>query len=231
MKVNGACACGAIRIEAEVDPEKTNICHCTDCQTATGTAFRVSVQVPGAMLKVTGKPSTCVKTTADSGNPRVQAFCGNCGSPLYSTTVGDGVQPFYMLRVGIFRQREQFVPKRQIWWRSAQPWITKIGDVFRSRLKPSVREEYVTLANRMNELARTMPGYISHKDFYANDGERVAIVEFAHEEGQRAWQTKPEHSAAQKLAREKYYTEYHIQVCTLDRESKFKLPEQATVQT
>src|SRR5262249_2335189 len=40
-----------------------------------------------------------------------------------------------------------------------------------------------------------------------------------------------EHRAAQKLAREKYYTEYHIQVCTLDRESKFKLPEQAKAQT
>jgi heme-degrading monooxygenase HmoA len=83
-----------------------------------------------------------------------------------------------------------------------------IVTVFRSRLKPGVREDYGALANRMNELARTMPGYISHKDFYAQDGERVAIVEFAHEEGQRAWQSNPEHRAAQKLAREKYYTEY-----------------------
>jgi hypothetical protein len=129
MKVDGACACGAIRIEAEADPEKTNMCHCTDCQAATGTAFRVSVRVQGAMLKVTGKPAIYVKTTADSGNPRVQAFCGACGSPLYSTTVGDGVQPLYMLRVGILRQRDQFVPRRQIWWRSAQRWVTKIADV------------------------------------------------------------------------------------------------------
>jgi len=129
MKVDGACACGAIRIEADADPENTNMCHCTDCQTATGTAFRVSVRVQRAMLKVTGKPSIYVKTTTDSGNPRVQAFCASCGSPLYSTTVGDGVQPLYMLRVGILRQRDQFVPKRQIWWRSAQPWVTKIADV------------------------------------------------------------------------------------------------------
>jgi hypothetical protein len=50
-----------------------------------------------------------------------------------------------------------------------------IVTVFRTRLKPGLREEYVALANHMNELARTMPGYISHKDFYANDGERVAI--------------------------------------------------------
>ena len=126
MRVDGACACGAIQVEAEADTENTNMCHCTDCQTATGTTFRVSVRVPGAMLKVTGKPAIYVKTTADSGNPRVQAFCGTCGSPLYSTTVGDGVQPLYMLRVGILRQRDQFVPRRQIWWRSAQPWVTQL---------------------------------------------------------------------------------------------------------
>ena len=47
----------------------------------------------------------------------------------------------------------------------------------------------------------------------------MTIVEFEHEEGLRAWRTNPEHVEAQKLAREKYYTEYHIQVCTLDRES------------
>jgi heme-degrading monooxygenase HmoA len=53
------------------------------------------------------------------------------------------------------------------------------------------------------------------------------IVEFEHEEGLRAWRRNPEHIAAQKLAREKYYTEYHVQVCTLDRESQFKADEAA----
>jgi heme-degrading monooxygenase HmoA len=94
--------------------------------------------------------------------------------------------------------------------------------VFRSRLKPGLRDEYVALVERMNELARTMPGYISHKGFFADDGERVTIVEFEHEEGLRAWRTNPEHIAAQKLARQKYYTEYHIQVCTLGRETRFQ---------
>ncbi len=129
MKVDGGCACGAIKVEAEADPEKTQICHCTDCQTATGTAFRVSVPVPGASLKMTGKPAIYVKTTADSGNPRVQAFCGTCGTPLYSTTPGAGVQPSYTLRVGILRQRDQFVPRKQIWWRSARNWVTSLGSV------------------------------------------------------------------------------------------------------
>jgi hypothetical protein len=70
MKVDGACACGAIKVEAEADPDKAQICHCTDCQTATGTAFRVSIPVPGASLKITGKPAIYMKTTAESGRPR-----------------------------------------------------------------------------------------------------------------------------------------------------------------
>ena len=53
--------------------------------------------------------------------------------------------------------------------------------VFRSRLRPGVRDEYAAWVERMNELARTMPGYISHKGFSCDDGERCTIVEFGHE--------------------------------------------------
>src|ERR1043165_9147351 len=98
--------------------------------------------------------------------------------------------------------------------------------VFRSRLREGKREEYVALVERMAALARTMPGYISHKGFFADDGERVTIVEFEHEEGMRAWRMNPEHRAAQKLAREKFYSDYHIQVCTVDRQSSFKAVEE-----
>jgi hypothetical protein len=122
VKVDGACLCGAIRIEAEADPEKTVVCHCTDCQTGTASAFRVSVPVAGETLKMSGKPAVYVRTTAESGNPRAQGFCPTCGTPLYATTPGEGQQAVYMLRVGILQQRDQFVPKRQIWFRSAQPW-------------------------------------------------------------------------------------------------------------
>src|ERR1700761_551561 len=82
MKVDGACHCGFITIEGEADPEKVTICHCTDCQTSTGTAFRISVPIPGAAFKMTGQPTTYLKTTADSGNPRLQAFCPRCGTPI-----------------------------------------------------------------------------------------------------------------------------------------------------
>ena len=132
MRIDGSCHCGFITIEGEADPDKTQICHCTDCQTGTGSAFRVSIPVSGATLKMTGQPSLYLKTTAESGRPRVQAFCPKCGSPIYSTTPGDGVQPSYTVRVGILRQRDQLVPRRQNWFRSARSWVTGLAAVPRN---------------------------------------------------------------------------------------------------
>jgi hypothetical protein len=82
MKVDGACHCGFIKIEAEVNPEKVTICHCTDCQSGTGSAFRVSIPTPGNSFKMTGQPVIYEKV-AESGNRRAQGFCPKCGSPIF----------------------------------------------------------------------------------------------------------------------------------------------------
>jgi heme-degrading monooxygenase HmoA len=96
-----------------------------------------------------------------------------------------------------------------------------IVTVFRSRLMPGVREDYVALVDRMAELAATMPGYISHKGFFAEDGERCTIVEFESEEAQRAWRMNAEHREAQRKARDIYYAAYSVQICEVKREAKF----------
>lgn len=129
MKVEGACQCGFITIEGEVNPEKVTICHCTDCQSGTGSAFRVAVPMPGDTFKMTGQPAIYVKTTPESGNPRALAFCPKCGSPIYSTTPGDGPKGSYMVWVGILRQREQLKPRRQIWFRSARQWVNELNGI------------------------------------------------------------------------------------------------------
>jgi hypothetical protein len=43
MKVDGRCHCGFITFAAEIEPEKMWLCHCTDCQTLSGSAFRAVV--------------------------------------------------------------------------------------------------------------------------------------------------------------------------------------------
>jgi hypothetical protein len=126
MKISGACQCGDITIEGEVDPDNVRLCHCTDCQKNSGTAFRHNVPVPGDKFKITGTPAIYIKTTAESGNPRAQAFCPRCGTPIYTTTVGEGRQASYMIRTGILDQRDKLVPKRQIWFRSSLPWLAEL---------------------------------------------------------------------------------------------------------
>ncbi|MFT4096489.1 MAG: antibiotic biosynthesis monooxygenase [Rhodoblastus sp.] len=94
-----------------------------------------------------------------------------------------------------------------------------IVTVFRSRLKSEAGAAYDPMAQRMSELARAMPGYVSHKVFTAEDGERVTIVEFADMESHRAWGAHPEHRAAQRQGRAEFYSEYKLQVCEIVRES------------
>lgn len=96
-----------------------------------------------------------------------------------------------------------------------------IVTVFRSRLNPEAQEEYLAWATRMSELAKTVPGYISHKSFVALDGERVTIVEFETEEGMRTWAKHPEHVEAKKKGRKTFFTEYRVQVCNVSRDSAF----------
>jgi hypothetical protein len=49
--------------------------------------------------------------------------------------------------------------------------------VFRARLRPDVDQQaLVQLGQRMHELASSMPGYISYKDFAAGDGENGSLL-------------------------------------------------------
>jgi hypothetical protein len=124
MHVDGRCHCGAITYEAEVDPDTAGICHCTDCQTLTGTVYRVTVQARAESFVLRGTPTLYVKT-ADSGNQRVHAFCPVCGSPVYAAAHGPRPAT-YSLRVGALRQRAELRPRRQKWCVSALPWSANI---------------------------------------------------------------------------------------------------------
>ena len=129
MKITGGCHCGRIAYEAEIDPDKVRICHCTDCQRLSGTAFRVSVGTPEAdFVLLSGSPRTYVKT-AESGARRAQVFCADCGSQIYATSAGDDGPKTLNLRTGTMDQRDRLRPRAQIWRRSAQTWLGEIGTI------------------------------------------------------------------------------------------------------
>lgn len=127
MKIDGGCHCGNIAYEAELDTEKVGICHCTDCQALSASAFRTVAIVAGNTFKITrGTPKEYVKV-GDSGNRRIQAFCPECGSALYATSVDPNPEA-YNLRVGTVRQRNELVPKFEFFRKSAQSWLPDLPD-------------------------------------------------------------------------------------------------------
>ncbi len=126
MKVDGACFCGNVTYQAEVDPATTAICHCTDCQTNSATAYGVVVGVVDKQFRLLSGTLKVFNKTADSGTVRALALCPECGTRIHATTVGEG-SPFFGLRLGTVRQRNRFTPKIQVFCRSAQDWVTHMG--------------------------------------------------------------------------------------------------------
>ena len=124
MHIDGGCHCGRIAYEAEVDPEMVTICHCTDCQWLSGTAFRTTVRAYAESFRMLkGEPRIYIKT-AESGTRRAHAFCGDCGTPIYATSVTD--QQIFGIRLGTVRQRAELRPRKQNWCRSMLDWTMSL---------------------------------------------------------------------------------------------------------
>lgn len=137
MKIDGECHCGQIAYEAELDPENIGICHCSDCQALSASAFRTIAIASADNFKITrGKPREYVKI-GDSGNPRAQAFCPNCGSGLYSTDAGVD-RKAYNIRAGTIHQRRELSPKFECWRQSALPWLPEISETRKFEQNPEL---------------------------------------------------------------------------------------------
>lgn len=129
MNITGSCHCGAIAYEAELNPEKVGICHCTDCQKLSASAYRTVALVDADDFGITnGKPKEYLKI-ADSGNRRIQAFCSECGSGIYSVNPNEPTA--YVIRVGTIDQRENLPPRFEIWHRSALSWLPEMAETIK----------------------------------------------------------------------------------------------------
>lgn len=123
MHVDGACHCGAISLTADIDSERVVVCHCSDCQVLSGSPFRVIAIAAVESVCLQGTPKHYVKV-AESGIKRIQAFCAQCGTPLYSS--GEENPTHFNIRVGILKQRAALTPTLQIWHRSSLPWLEQL---------------------------------------------------------------------------------------------------------
>jgi len=135
IKIHGACHCGNIAFEADLNVDNVGICHCTDCQTLSASAFRTLAIVKSEDFRlIKGRPQEYVKT-GDSGNTRIQAFCANCGSGIYATN-GVGPPVSFNIRVGTLAQRASLEPRFECWSHSRLPWVEPLENTLKSEGNP-----------------------------------------------------------------------------------------------
>jgi heme-degrading monooxygenase HmoA len=89
--------------------------------------------------------------------------------------------------------------------------------VFRSRLRDDVPDDYDQLSDDLEARARTFPGFVEFKMFFADDGEWLALVTFASDDAEAAWRADQEHRAAQQRGRDELFSAYDIAVCSVQR--------------
>ena len=123
-KVNGQCHCGKISLKAEVSENMMMACHCKDCQIFSGAPFRAVAVASAENVEIKGEAKEYVKV-ADSGNKRIQAFCGDCGTQLYAT---DLEKTMFNIRAGFLEQHHQIVPKKHIFGSSTAAWLADIDE-------------------------------------------------------------------------------------------------------
>lgn len=127
MHVTGACHCGAVTFEADVDEGRVFACHCTDCQVISSAPFRVGAIVRRETFTMRG-PFREYSKIGTTGQRRQQVFCPDCATGIYSYSP-DSAAPFLSLRLGGVHQRAQLRPAHQLWHRSALPWLSELNDI------------------------------------------------------------------------------------------------------
>jgi hypothetical protein len=121
LPLTGGCHCGAVRYELSAPPLLAYLCHCTDCQRQTGTAFAMSMPAPRATFKITkGEPARYQRQRAN-GTMASARFCADCGTRLY----GDSLPEMVILRPGNLDDPTWVTPVAQMWTRSARPWARR----------------------------------------------------------------------------------------------------------
>ena len=84
LPLTGGCQCGGVRYEIKAEPLTLYVCHCTECQRQSGSAFALSLAVARDAVVVHGTPATW-RRELESGRVIWCLFCGGCGAGSCTT--------------------------------------------------------------------------------------------------------------------------------------------------
>lgn len=139
--LSGGCNCGAVRYRLKAGARlPMYACHCTDCQTRTGSAFSEHMLVAESDLEVSG-PLAEGTLTQHSGAVSTVYGCKRCLARIYATSDRRG--SFASLRCGTLDNSAMLTPAAHLWISSMQPWITLPADAPTHQTQPDTDEAWV----------------------------------------------------------------------------------------
>jgi hypothetical protein len=130
------CCCGSVRAEVTGEPSLVAVCHCTECQRRTGSAFGVAAYFPKDQVHTEG-PSNVYMRGSDSGRKIELHFCPDCGASVfwYVEFLGDHVGVAF----GAFADPLPW-PTLSVWETTRHPWVTFDHELDRFGRQPDLRE-------------------------------------------------------------------------------------------
>ena len=118
----GGCLCGSVRYRAYGKPSRTSVCHCTDCQRRTGSAFAVVAHFKHENLEITGGALSTYEYRSDESHRCIRLeFCPRCGTTV--TLTSDQSPGGRTVSGGTFDEPGWLRIERHVWTRSAVPWM------------------------------------------------------------------------------------------------------------
>lgn len=122
MNSQGGCFCTAVRYEVSAEPIALFACHCTDCQTCSGSSFVLALRMPhGGVTVLRGEAKPYERADAD-GQKRNVFRCPQCLTALWSELPDS--REYLTVYAGTLDNSSTLRPVAHIWTQDAQPWIT-----------------------------------------------------------------------------------------------------------
>ena len=128
LQLDGGCTCGAVRYRLHSAPMFVHCCHCTSCQTETGSAFVINAMIESDRVETLKGVAEPVMTPSESGRGQQIWRCPICHVALWSN-YGGAIDVLRFVRVGTLDRPADCPPDIHIYTRSKLPWVTLPGGV------------------------------------------------------------------------------------------------------
>ena len=122
---DGGCQCGSVRYRFEAEPLGLAVCHCTECQRQSGSAFGMSLAVPSDSFRLLRGELKTFTVPCDSGRTKHCAFCPSCGTRIYHRTI----EAVLSIKPGTLDDTTWLSPAAHYWTKRKQPWLQITGGV------------------------------------------------------------------------------------------------------